>query len=180
LRERLEFLLSLVGGLWLIELVNAMIFRQRLNWLGIEPRHLNSLWHIPLAPFLHGNFSHLIANTGPLLMLGWLVLLRGREYFWAVTAICAFASGLGIWLFGSYYSVHLGASGVIFGYVGFLLARGYTERSPSSVLAAIIVALLYGGTLTGVLPGQTRVSWEGHLFGFAGGVWAAMLVNRKR
>lgn len=179
-RDRLELLLSLIGSLWLVEAINAFIFGQRLNVLGIEPRHLFAIWHIPIAPLLHGNFAHLMANTGPLLLLGWLVLLRGRDYFWTVTWICALASGIGIWLFGAYNSVHIGASGVIFGYFGFLVARAYYERSAGAILVALAVMFLYGGMILGVLPGQPHVSWQGHFFGFVGGLWAASQIRGGR
>lgn len=177
-RERLFTLVLLIGFLWLLEIVDALIFRQRLNGFGIQPRHLFSIWHIYTAPFLHGSIGHLAANTGPLFVLGWLVIARGEDYFWRVTFLCATVAGLGVWLLAPYNSVHIGASGVIFGYFGFLLVRGYLERSPSAVLVAVLVALFYGGMLIGVLPGQTGVSWQGHLFGFIGGVLSARWMIR--
>jgi membrane associated rhomboid family serine protease len=131
------------------------------------------------APFLHGNFAHLIANTIPFLTLGWFVMLRETSDFFVVTGITMLVSGLGVWLFGS-AGLHIGASGVVFGYLGFLLARGYFERNIPSILLSVIVGFLYGGAIWGVLPTQPGVSWEGHLFGFIGGVIAARFLSQRK
>src|SRR6266849_2940138 len=108
--------------------------------------------------------------------LGWLVMLRKISDFLVVTALAVLIGGLGVWMFGAPNSIHVGASGLIFGYLGYLLARGYFERSFWAMLLGIAALLLYGGVLWGVLPGQTGISWEGHLFGFVGGVAAARLL----
>jgi membrane associated rhomboid family serine protease len=140
---------------------------------------MGGLVGIALAPLLHGGFGHLIANTIPLITLGWLIMLRETRDLIAVTVLSALVSGLGVWLVGASYSVHIGASGVIFGYFGFLLLRGYFERSLIAVLLSIVVAVLYGGMLWGVFPSGRLISWEGHLFGFLGGVLAARFMARR-
>jgi len=162
--------------LWLLEALDQIFWRCGLDMFGIRPRTLAGLARIPIAPFLHAGFGHLIANTMPLLILCWLVLLRGARDLAVVTAVSALVSGLGIWLFGASNSIHIGASGLIFGYFGYLVARGYFERSFTALLLAVIALILYGGILMGALPGQPGVSWQGHLFGFAGGILAAYLL----
>ena len=164
---------TILGGLattmWVLELVDIFVLRQSLNIYGIIPRHIIGLRGILFAPFLHGGLGHLIANTIPFLVLGWFVMLQETSDFFVVTAITMLVSGLGVWVFGA-PGPHIGASGVIFGYIGFLLARGYFERSFSSILMSVIVGLLYGSMIWGVLPIRYGISWQGHLFGFLSGV----------
>jgi membrane associated rhomboid family serine protease len=170
-----------VATLWLLELADTLIWRGGLDAYGIHPRTLHGLRNIALAPWLHGDLWHVAANTVPLVVLGWMVMVRGVREFVAVSVIAAVVSGLGVWLFGASNSVHIGASGVVFGYLGYLLARGILERSVTAVLLAVLAVLLYGGMLFGVLPGQPGISWLGHLFGLLGGALAAYLVvNRGR
>ncbi|WRH69102.1 MAG: rhomboid family intramembrane serine protease [Planktothrix sp. GU0601_MAG3] len=131
------------------------------------------------APFLHGNFNHLVANTLPLIVLGWFVMLRDVKDFFVVTFITIIFSGFGVWLFGSPNTIHIGASGVIFGYLGFLLLRGFFERSFASIALSLVVGWLYGGLIWGVFPSQYGISWQGHLFGFIGGVFAAQMLAKS-
>src|SRR5579883_1164608 len=177
-QQQVGFLVSLLALLWLIEIANFLL-GQRLDLFGIHPRSLFGLLGIVCAPFLHGSFGHLIANTGPIFILGWLILLRGVDYFWQVSIFCAVASGLGVWLFSPGYSVTVGASGVIFGYLGFLLLRGFYERSPSSILISLLVLIDYGGVFWGLLPMRGGVSWQAHLFGFLGGVLCARVASQR-
>lgn len=180
LKRQIGILGSLVALLWSIQLINALLFNGRLAVYGIHPRSLNGLQGILLAPLLHGSFQHLMANTIPLLSLGWLILLQETGSFVIVTAIAGFVSGLGTWLFGASYSVHIGASGVVFGYFGYLLLRGYFERSATAISLSLLVISLYGGLLWGVLPNQPGISWEGHLFGFIGGGIAARVLAQSQ
>lgn len=170
---------GLVATMWVLELVDILVFRQGLNVYGIFPRYIIGLRGILFAPFLHGGLGHLIANTIPFLILGWFVMLQETSNFFVVTAITMLVSGLGVWLLGS-SGVHVGASGVIFGYLGFLLARGYFERNLPSILLALIVGVFFGGALWGILPTVPGISWEGHLFGFIGGVLAARFLSRRK
>ena len=180
LRTHAILLGSIVVALWVIEAFDAAILRGALDGWGIAPRSLGSLPAIFVAPLLHNGFGHLLANTIPLVVLGWLVMLRRTEDFFWASAIALLASGLGIWLFGGANSIHLGISGVIFGLFGFLLARGYYERSVTAIALAVVAFFLYGGMLWGVLPVQDGVSWEGHLFGFLGGVLAGYWLVKGR
>lgn len=171
----------IVAIFWLVEILDWIFFHGSLDTLGVRPRSLIGLRGILFAPFLHANLGHLLANTFPFLILGWFVLVRRERDFVVVSVIAAVVSGLGIWLIGPSRSIHIGASGIIFGYFGYLLLRGYFERSLSSVLWSVLVVFLYGGMLFGVIPRAAGVSWQAHLFGFIGGGLAAyLLVNRGR
>ena len=180
LRTHALILGGFVALIWVLEFIDLFVFRGYLNLYGIRPRTMLGLRGILFAPFLHGSISHLMANTVPFLMLGWFVMLREISDFFIVSVITILASGLGVWLFGAPNSIHIGASGLVFGYFGFLLLRGYFERSFSSIVFSLIVGLLYGGLIWGVLPIRYGISWEGHLFGFLGGVLAARLLARRR
>ncbi len=175
---------TILGGaiaiMWILEIIDLFFLRGRLNAYGIRPHTIIGLRGILFAPFLHGGLGHLIANTIPFLTLGWLIMLRETSDFFIVTAITTLVSGLGVWLFGNPYSVHIGASGVVFGYLGFLLLRGYFERSFIAIALSLIVGFFYGGVIWGILPTQRGISWEGHLFGFIGGILAARLLSRRK
>ena len=174
---------TILGGsvalMWVLELMDVIVFRQRLNIYGIIPREIIGLRGILFAPFLHAGFAHLISNTIPFLVLGWFVMLQETGEFFIVTPIIMLVSGLGVWLIGS-PGVHIGASGVVFGYLGFLLARGLFERNFLSIVLSLLVGCLYGSLIWGVLPIQIGVSWEGHLFGFIGGVLAARFLAKQK
>lgn len=180
LKLQATLLFGFVALLWAIEIVDAVLFAGSLDRFGVRPRSVGGLIGIAFAPLLHMGFGHLIANTLPLITLGWLIMLRETRDLIVVTVLSALASGLGVWLIGASYSVHIGASGVIFGYFGFLLLRGYFERSLLSIGLSLAVAAVYGGMLWGVFPSGFRISWEGHLFGFLGGVFAARLMSRPK
>lgn len=159
--------------IWAVEAVNVLSGRQ-LTGLGVLPRHLSGLVGIPLSPFIHGSVSHATVNTVPFLVLGGLVALRGVKAFMSVSVFVILCGGAALWLFGR-ASYHIGASGLIFGYFGYLVARGWYERSTGAILTALLTLFLYGGLVWGVLPGRSFISWEGHLFGMLAGVLAARL-----
>lgn len=177
--QRLLILGAVVALLWLLELFDFILWNVDLDRYGIQPRTLAGLLSIGFAPFLHYGFGHLLANTAPFLVLGWCVIAYSIYDFWLVSLLAALASGLGIWLFGAPHTLHLGLSGVIFGYFGFLLSRGLLERSLLAIVLALIAFLFYGGILWGLLPVWPGISWTGHLFGFIGGVLAAHWVTRR-
>jgi membrane associated rhomboid family serine protease len=147
---------------------------------GIHPRTVQGLWGILAAPFLHANLAHLVSNTVPLALLGWLVMLRDRRHFLPVTLIAALASGLAAWTLGAPDSVHVGASGVVFGYFGFLALAGWYQRSIAAIVISAAVVALWGGVILGVLPGQPGISWQSHLGGFVGGWFAARWLAPRR
>ena len=168
---------SLVGVMWVSELVDT-IDRHRLDRFGVQPRTIVGLRGIAFAPFLHVGWQHLIGNTVPFAILGVLIALAGLARFAKANLIIGTCSGLGMWLFGATNSVHLGASGMVFGYLGYLLSRGFFDRRFGQIVLGLVVGAVYGGLLWGVLPTNTGVSWQGHLFGFLGGVGAAWIMRR--
>lgn len=169
----------LIGLMWAIEILDLFLGGS-LNRFGIRPLSWVGLRGILFAPFLHANLVHLTLNTVPFAILGWLVMLRRTSDFFVVSIITMLVSGLGVWLFAPPLTNHIGASGVIFGYFGFLLSRGYFERSFGPIVLSIVVAMLYGGMIWGVLPTQIGISWQGHLFGFIGGIIAARMLSKPR
>jgi membrane associated rhomboid family serine protease len=171
---------AFVAVLWFLEIIDALFLRGALDGFGIAPRLLTSLPGVLVAPFLHAGFGHLMANTIPFVVLGWMVMWRRTSDLFVVFLASAIASGLGVWLLGGAHTLHLGLSGVIFGFLGFLLARGYYERSAGAIAVALGAFLLYGGILWGVLPLQQGVSWQGHLFGFVGGVVTSYVMVRTQ
>lgn len=171
---------TIVAVLWLVEMFDWLVMRGALDGLGIQPRTLGGLQAIVVAPWLHAGFGHLLANTIPFVVLGWFVMLRRTTDFFVVALAALLASGLGIWLFGGASTIHLGISGVIFGFFGYLLARGYYERSIVAIVMAALAFLIYGGMMWGMLPLQQGVSWQGHLFGFVGGVLVAYWQVREK
>jgi len=168
-----RILLACISALWAVELVDSLLLRGMLNNYGIRPRQLRGLGGVLIAPLLHGDLAHLAANTLPFAVLGWFIMVRNLNDFFIVTAIVWIVSGLGVWLLAPSRTNHIGASGLIFGYLGFLLARGYFERSPVAIALAVIAGLLYGGSLWGMLPIRRGRSWQGHLFGFLTGILVA-------
>ena len=176
--DNIFLLLGLTFFAWGVEVVDTFL-GNRLDQFGIRPGHREGLTGIVTAHWLHGGFGHLFSNTLPFLMLGGFVLLGGRNMFWKVSFfVAAFGGGL-LWLFGGRHENHIGASLVVFGYLGFLLARGVFERSGLWISVSVLTLFLYGSMIFGLLPGQEGVSWMGHLFGFIGGIVAARLLVPK-
>ena len=171
-------LFGCVALLWSIECIN-MLLDHRLNRWGILPRTLAGLVGIPLSPFLHGSFTHLILNTVPLVTLGGFVAFYGTRIFLAVSLWIILLSGTAFWLLGR-SAYHVGASSVLFGYFGYLVARGLYERSVTAVLVALLTLGLYGSIVWGVLPTRSYISWEGHLFGLLAGVLVARFTTSHR
>lgn len=178
IKDHLLLLFGLLGVMWVAEIVDLLLFLH-LERYGIHPRAVLGLVGILAAPFLHADFAHLMLNSLPFIVLGGTVLLSGIRVFWGVTIFVTLVGGLGVWLFGPKFTNHIGASGLIFGYLGFLLARGVFEKSFLSIVIALAIMVGYGGLLWGVLPGQDGVSWQSHLFGFLAGVAAARLTVRS-
>ena len=174
----------LLGGLlavmWVVEVMDFLLPMVDLDQLGIRPRTESGLLGIPLSPFLHVGFGHLVSNSLPFLLLGGLVMTGGHRRFLMISLWVTLAGGGAVWLLGGSRTVHLGASLLIFGYLGFLLSRGIVERSVGGVLLSLGLLFGYGGMLYGVLPGQPGISWLGHLSGFVAGVAGAWLLPRQQ
>lgn len=180
LKTQVFVLGGFISIIWALEFIDSLFLGRSLDLYGIRPRSFIGLRGILFAPFLHGGFAHVAANTVPFLTLGWLIMLRETSDFFVVTVITMLVSGFGVWLAAPANSIHIGASGIIFGYFGFLLLRGYFERSFTAILFSLIVGSLYGGIIWGVLPLQYGISWQGHLFGFTGGALAARILARRK
>ncbi len=173
---RLQPVLVLVGVIWAVEIVNLLTGHVLVSW-GILPRSLSGLIGIPLAPLIHGGLWHTLSNTVPLALLGTLTLASGRKRFWQTTIAIALLSGALVWLFAR-EAYHVGASSLVFGYFGAILARAFTERSLSSMAIAFATLVIYGGLLWGLLPLRNHISFEGHLFGFVAGI-AVVWIGRR-
>jgi membrane associated rhomboid family serine protease len=180
-------IVSFVVLLWLIELFDSLS-NHRLDDNGIRPLETDGLLGIVFAPLLHSNWQHLIANTGPALILGFLMTLAGLSRFIFATLIIWILGGFGTWLIGNvgthcpYVGVscetnHIGASGLIFGWLTFLIVFGFFTRKIWEIVVGVIVLFVYGSVLLGVLPGTFGVSWQGHLCGAIAGVLAAYMLS---
>jgi membrane associated rhomboid family serine protease len=169
------FMLVLTAGLYVIEVVDIVSGGALDRNYGIEPLQVDGLDGVVFAPLLHGNWAHLIGNTVPFLVLGFLAMAGGIRQFVVVTATIWVLGGLGVWLTGG-DGIHIGASGLIFGWLVFLLTRGFFARSGLQILLAVGLFFVWGGILFGVLPGQPGISWQAHLFGALAGLLAARLV----
>ena len=178
MKVNLVLIFGFVAVIWVVELVN-LFTGHALNQYGNFPRTVQGLRGIPLGPFIHGSIGHVLANTPPLLILGGLSALRGREAFPWASLFIILAGGAGVWAFGR-SAFHIGASGLVFGYFGYLVGRGWYDKSIISILVAVAVIVVFGwGMLMGVLPAGGIVSWEGHLCGLLAGVLVAALTRRR-
>jgi membrane associated rhomboid family serine protease len=173
--------LALVGAMaalmWVLEIVD--VAGGDLDANGIHPRDVDTLPDIAFAPFLHAGWGHLIGNTVPFLVLGGAIALSGLARTAAVTAIVALVGGLGTWLVAPGNTNHIGASGLVFGYAAYLVARGVFSRSLAQIAMGLVVVVVWGTTLLRGLVPETGISWQGHLFGAVGGVLAAWLLHRR-
>ena len=176
----LKGLLTVVFLAWVLELIDRFLPGNGLDSLGIEPRSITGLIGIPLMPFLHGDFGHLASNTVPFLILGWIVLKAERENFLAASVVIILLSGIGTWLIGR-SSIHIGASALIYGYLGYILARAWMERRPLWIATGLIVGIFFGSMLFGMIPGIAghQISWEGHLCGMIAGAWFGWRKSKK-
>jgi membrane associated rhomboid family serine protease len=166
----------LLAVMWVVQIVNA-IDGQGLSADGIYPRSLSGLPGVLSAPFLHAGFGHLVENTLPFAVLGLLVALSGARRVVEVTVIVILVAGLGTWLTAASGTDTIGASGVVFGYAGYLIARGVFSRRPLELAGGVVVALLFGGALAWELVPHAGISWQDHLFGGLGGILAARLLS---
>lgn len=169
---------AFVAVLWGLEILDTAS-GHALDAYGIQPRSEEGLVGIAVAPLLHFGFDHLISNTVPAAVLGFLTLATGIARGLLATAIIWVVGGLGVWVFAQPSSNHAGASVLIFGWIVYLVVRGLLNRRPTEILIGVVVFLLYSGALLGVLPGQPGVSWQGHFFGAIGGFVAARLLTTR-
>jgi membrane associated rhomboid family serine protease len=177
----IRLLVALVALMWLSEAVDTALHGQ-LDQYGIVARTPDGLFGILTAPFLHLGFGHLISNTLPLVTLGLLIAVNGATRLFSVTAMVVVLGGFGTWLISPPHTITIGASGLVFGYAVYLVARGLFNRRISQVLIGLVVVLVWGSALLGGLLPQDGISWQGHLCGAIAGLLAAWVLtdDRKR
>jgi len=171
---------AVIPVLAMIELLDRATGGQLDKLFGIRPQAISGIDGIILAPLVHADFNHLVANAAPMVLLGTFVLAAGTRRFLLATVFIAVVSGLGVWFTTPSNYLVVGASGVIFGWLGLLLVRGIVEHSLWNLGVTLVVGLLYGWQMFALLPTERQVSWQGHLFGFIGGAVAAVLLRQRR
>mgnify|MGYP000577884508 CR=1 FL=1 len=176
----IKSLLVIAAVVWVIELVDLFLLGGRLDNLGIHPRSWWGLIGIPLMPFLHGGLEHIISNTFPFIVLGWIMIRAEKTRFLGVSLAIILLGGLGTWIIGRSGSVHVGASGLIYGYFGYIMVRAILERRILWILTGLVVGIFFGGMIFGIIPLQQDVSWEGHLCGMLAGAWIGRCRTVKR
>ncbi|MCG3470301.1 rhomboid family intramembrane serine protease [Xenorhabdus bovienii] len=176
LKKRLSILIGLTAILIFVHLISTLT-GSALNHFGIIPRYFQGLIGIPLSPFLHGSWKHLFSNLPALLMLSTLLVTHSIRYYVLASLFIIFMEGTLVWLFGR-TSIHIGASGWIFGLWGLLLANAFFQRRAKDFFFAILVFVYYGGIVFGLLPWQEDVSTEGHIFGAIAGLVFSWLTKK--
>lgn len=174
-KEQLPFMLKILAGLWALNLVNWFLLRSRLNIFGIYPRSLFGLVGIICSPFLHANFNHLFFNSIPFFVLGMFILGLGQNVFILATIAIGLISGFCVWLVGRKY-LHIGASGVISGYFGFILCLAYFYPTVISLVLAFVALYYFGSIFFGIFPLSEGASWESHLLGLLSGILVAYVM----
>ena len=169
---------AMLALMWVLEIVDQ-VADTSMDTHGIQPHDPDGLVGIATAPFLHADFGHLIGNSVPFLVMGATIALSGLARVAMATVIIAVVGGLGTWVFAGSDSNHIGASGIVFGYAAYLIARGMFSRNIVHLLVGVIVIGVYGTTLLFGLVPEQGISWQGHLFGAVGGVVAARLLDRR-
>src|SRR3954469_8375394 len=180
-QQALVVVAGLVAVMWVVEVIDQVFSGADLDQYGIRPHDApDGLLGIASAPFLHAGFGHLIGNTIPFLVLGAMIALSGLARVVSATLIVALVGGLGVWLFAPSGTDHIGASGIVFGYASYLIARGIFSRNMLHLGVGVFVIAIYGTTLLFGLAPRDGISWQGHLFGAVGGVVAAWLLDARR
>ena len=162
--------------LWIVHLL-SLLFNEDLSKLGLLPRNLIGLLGILTSPLIHADFSHLISNTIPLIILGWIIFYFYPKVSYILFVFIYFVTGLLVWIFARQV-YHIGASGIVYGFVSFLFFSGIFRRDNKSISLALIITFLYGGLVWGMIPGWKGISWESHLFGAITGLLAAYLFRK--
>jgi membrane associated rhomboid family serine protease len=175
----LVLMLFLGAVLWTVQFVNAAD-DYHLDRFGLKPREVDGLWGLVTMPLLHSSFGHLLSNTVPVVLIGWVVLLSGLRIWFVVTAVVVVGGGALTWLAGPAHSVIVGASGLVFGWLGYLLARAYFSRRLRWIVVAVLVLIFFGTLLFGLIPSvSSDVSWQAHVCGFAAGIGAGALLHPR-
>jgi len=170
--QNIQIAFGVVIILWLIHIIN-MVLPVDLRQFGLRPRHISSLWRIFTSPFLHGGFGHLMANSSALFVLTLVSLTLSRKLTFMAVMMIMILGGAFTWLFASSHTIHIGASGIIFGLIGFLIFTGIFRHEWKALVISLVVLIFYGGTLFSLLYYIPGISWSGHFFGFFSGIFAA-------
>ena len=171
--QRIQPIFYIVILMWFVQVLN-FVTGYSLSKFGIIPRQLVGIWGVLFSPFLHNGFFHLLCNTFPFLVLASLIAAKNLTEWIKVSLFIMVFTGGSVWLFGRYAS-HIGASGMIFGYFGYLIGKSFYQPSVLSITIGLFTIFIYGGLIWGILPTGPHISWEGHLFGFLIGILAAKL-----
>ncbi|WP_354698441.1 hypothetical protein DSM112329_04119 [Paraconexibacter sp. AEG42_29] len=177
-KQGILLVFALLAVMWVVEIIDSLD-DGRLERFGIEPRQLDGLEGVVAAPFLHADFSHLFGNSIPFAVLGVTIALGGAARVAIVAGIVGLVGGLGTWLVAPANTLHIGASGLVFGFAAYLIFRGLFSRSWLHLAIGVVVGFIYGTTLAGGLVPQDGISWQGHFFGGVGGVVAARFLDQR-
>ena len=178
--KALVVMVAIVALIWILQIANFADDYGLDRDLGIYPRNVARLPDIVTAPFLHFSWTHIESNSGPLFVFGFLAAFRGLRKFAGVTALCAVTSGLAVWLFEHSHVLTVGASGLIYGYFGYVVVKGLFDRRVADVLVGVVMALSFGYILVAVVPGTPGISWIGHLGGLVGGIASGWIFRTRR
>ena len=173
----LRYAVGYLAVIWAVFFINTVFFAGQLNAFGIRPRDTAGLIGIVCAPFLHGGVDHIVSNSIPGAIFCFLVAAPSRRTWWEVSLIVMLVSGIGTWCFGGVGTIHVGASGMIYGWLAYLVVRGFFNRSFRQILLGVVLGLFYSSLVWGVLPLSEGVSWQAHLFGAVGGVLAGLTIT---
>lgn len=176
-RSGIRFAAGYVLVIWAVHLINVLAFGGYLVFFGINPLDVSSVWHILTSPLLHANIEHLVSNTVPGAIFSFLIGMSRARVWWEVTAFVVVVGGVGVWFFGGVGTNHIGASGLVYGWLAYLLVRGVFNRHFLQLVLGVILGIAYAGLVIGLLPGVPGVSWQAHLFGAVGGVAAGMFIT---
>ncbi|MFG1642137.1 rhomboid family intramembrane serine protease [Amycolatopsis sp. NPDC049252] len=179
-KRALWVMVGLLAVLWALQIVNSLDDYGLSHEFGIEAREPASLPEIFSAPFLHLGWDHIEANSGPLFVFGFLAAYRGVKKWLGVSVLIIVASGLGVWFISPSTSVTVGASGLVFGYFGYIIVRGLFDRHPIDIVIGLVMALCFAYQFSSLLPTDEQVSWQGHMFGFVGGIVGGWLFRDRR
>ncbi|WP_082259714.1 MULTISPECIES: rhomboid family intramembrane serine protease [unclassified Corynebacterium] len=172
----LRFAIGYLVIIWAVHII-SLFSPIPLQYFGIHPLELDGLLYIFTSPLLHGSFEHLISNSLPGALFAYLIGYSGKRVFWEVTMFVVIIGGLGTWVFGGVGTNHIGASGLVYGWLTYLLVRGFFNRSGQQITMGLVLGFMYSGLIWGVLPGTPGVSWQAHLFGAIGGFVAGMVIT---
>lgn len=178
-QSRTRFLWRFIGLLWIIEGIDLLLLGGALDQYGLWPGDWSRWEGILLMTFLHGNLYHLLSNTIGLAVFGTLLITKSWRDISYASVGAILGCGLAVMFLGQPGSVHIGASGLVFGWWSFLIARAFYQRDFKSIFVAVLVIFFFGGMIYGVLQGQSGISWQGHLGGAIGGIIGAWLMVKK-